>query len=76
MTFPKYLKYPDGKTYVKITNAEHWEELKWMFGKWILHKFEVSTHVDRLYVQDLLEHLKDGLLVEVAEDEYLGVARS
>ena len=70
MDFPKYIKYPNGSSFVKLESMNRWEEIRIFGTKKSIIANEANDFSDRIYLQDLLQYLKEGKLEEIDEDEY------
>ncbi|MFT4660582.1 MAG: hypothetical protein ACI8XB_000850 [Patiriisocius sp.] len=70
MDFPKYIKYPNGSSFVKLESMDRWEEIRIFGTKKTIIANESKNFSDRLYLQDLLQYLKEGKLEEIDEEEY------
>jgi len=46
------------------------EEITYMGDRKSVRVFEAKTFPDRLYIQDLLDYLKKGLLIQIDKEEY------
>ena len=69
MNFPLYRKYPNNKSFFKILDADHFDEIK-LTGKLIeLHHFEAKILPDRNFILDMIE-MEGGFWVESSESEY------
>lgn len=69
MTFPIYRKYPDNKSFFKITSAERFEEVKLTGTRAALHVFEAKIFPDRQFIQDMID-IQGGFWVESSKDEF------
>lgn len=54
MNFPLYRKYPNNKSFFKIVDSDHFQEIK-LTGKLSeLHQFEAKILPDRNFIQDMI----------------------
>lgn len=69
MTFPIYRKYPNNKSFFKITSTARFEEVKLTGPRAELHIFEAKIFPDRQFIQDMID-MQGGFWVESSEKEF------
>ena len=69
MSYPVYRKYPNHKSFFKITSAEHFEEIKLTGALAEMHVFKANIHPDRLFIQDMID-MREGHWEQSSEQEF------
>jgi hypothetical protein len=73
MNFPKFLKFSQGNKIVQIFSLNSFEEIRKIGSFHQIQHIEVTTHSDRLYVQDMLAL---DLSYFISETEYFELKSS
>lgn len=71
-SFPQYRKYEGIDTWYKITGLDSFEEIVKMGEKYLHHTINATIYPEKLRILDMLE-CKDGLWVEIGEDDYMEI---
>lgn len=66
--FPQYRKYPDGKTFFKITAPDAFEEIRIIGQRYEHHTYKAEKLPDRNMVEDLLN--AEGHVAVTSEADY------
>lgn len=69
MNFPIYRKYSNNKSYFKIFNEGHFEEIQTLGTNYQVFQFEAKILPDRHFIQDMID-MKGGGWDEIAASEY------
>lgn len=70
--FPQYRMLSNGKTFYKITDDRHFEEIQLMGSKKIKHAITAEQYPEMLRIQDMLDGF-DGLYVTILEEKWVEV---
>jgi len=69
MNFPVYRKYPNDKSYFRITSKDRFDELKVTGSLIELYLFEAKIHPDRMFISDMMA-MENGHWVESSASEF------
>lgn len=69
MNFPQYRKYPNNKSYFKITSESCFEEIAVMASKYSILEFTAKIFPDYTFIKDMLDN-RDNRWVVISSNEY------
>jgi hypothetical protein len=69
LNFPLFRKYPNNKSFFKITDEDRFEELKRTGPLKDHFEFKAKIHPDRVFIQDMIE-MTNGFWVESSAEEW------
>lgn len=70
--FPVYRKYKNNKSYFKIINPQHFEQVQIVGAKKFISQTEAKLFPEMSFVRDLLFNYEE-MAVEIEEREYLEI---
>ena len=73
MEYPLYAKHSDGRVWYRIDSESYFIELRRLGDKFLRNEVLAEDYSTYLYIQDLIEALKNGELEEVTIAEFEGV---
>jgi hypothetical protein len=74
MSFPQYRKYPNNKSYFKITSDNHFEEIAVIGSKYSVNEFSAKIFPDFTFIKDMLDN-RDNRWVVISSAEYDSVLK-
>ena len=69
MDFPIYRKYSNNKSFFKIVDTDHFEEIKVTGRLFEIHQFEAKILPDRNFIQDMIS-MDDDYWVDSTSEEF------
>lgn len=73
-TFPLYRKYPNEKSFFRITASDAFDELKIMGSRYMIYHVKASILPDRNFIADMI-NFEGGHWLECSEEEYIATEK-
>ena len=71
--FPQFRKLSNGKSFYRILDERHWDELQLIGEKVLRFQFEAKQYPEIIRIQDMLS-LAEGHYLECRKEEFEGIA--